>query len=146
MLKKDVLEYFENSSTKVANALGYSSHSAVCQWEDIIPEISAFKLERITGGDLVYIGSLYGENIIMSDPKINRAVAEKRGHTYIHDIDKEAVLAGVNEDGKVYGTRVNYCNEWGHAGHIIEKYKIVLDHSDPRTLRAAMLCFLEMEI
>lgn len=48
--KSDVLEYFGGVS-KAANALGIT-RSAVSQWDETIPESSAYKLESLTGGKL----------------------------------------------------------------------------------------------
>lgn len=48
--KSDVLEYFGGVS-KAANALGIT-RSAVSQWDETIPESSAYKLESLTGGQL----------------------------------------------------------------------------------------------
>ncbi|MDM5057627.1 Cro/CI family transcriptional regulator [Aeromonas rivipollensis] len=50
MKKNDVLEYFGGVS-KAANALGIT-RSAVSQWDEIIPESSAYKIESLTGGQL----------------------------------------------------------------------------------------------
>ncbi|WP_429236196.1 Cro/CI family transcriptional regulator [Aeromonas salmonicida] len=50
MKKSDVLQYFGGVS-KVANALGIT-RSAVSQWDEIVPESSAYKLESLTGGRL----------------------------------------------------------------------------------------------
>ncbi|ATM01292.1 Cro/Cl family transcriptional regulator [Aeromonas sp. CA23] len=50
MKKNDVLEYFGGVS-KAANALGIT-RSAVSQWDDIVPESSAYKIESLTGGKL----------------------------------------------------------------------------------------------
>ncbi|MFM1711879.1 Cro/CI family transcriptional regulator [Aeromonas salmonicida] len=50
MKKNDVLEYFGGVS-KAANALGIT-RSAVSQWDEIIPESSAYKIESLTGGKL----------------------------------------------------------------------------------------------
>jgi len=39
-----------------------SSTGSVSQWKEIIPEKQAMRLERITGGKLVYDESLYEKN------------------------------------------------------------------------------------
>lgn len=57
MYKKEVIEYF-GSKTKTAKALGIT-HSAVCYWKEIIPELSAIKLEKITNRALKYDENLY---------------------------------------------------------------------------------------
>ncbi len=48
--KSDVLKYF-GGVTKAANALGIT-RSAVSQWDDTVPESSAYKIEVLTGGKL----------------------------------------------------------------------------------------------
>lgn len=58
MTKKQVLKYFNNRVTDVANACGISV-SCVSQWGEIIPEINALKLDRQTQGGLKYEESLY---------------------------------------------------------------------------------------
>lgn len=58
MLKKTVLQYFDNCVSDVAVAMNCSA-AAVSQWNEIIPERAALKLERITDGKLVYDESLY---------------------------------------------------------------------------------------
>ncbi|HCH7892947.1 TPA: Cro/CI family transcriptional regulator [Raoultella ornithinolytica] len=57
MLKILVVEYYGGIS-KTAIALGVT-HSAVCQWGDVIPQKQAFVIERITNGKLKYDASLY---------------------------------------------------------------------------------------
>lgn len=57
MLKNQVVEYY-GGITKTAIALGVT-HSAVCQWGNIIPQKQAFVIERITNGKLKYDASLY---------------------------------------------------------------------------------------
>ncbi|AMA24976.1 Cro/CI family transcriptional regulator [Klebsiella pneumoniae] len=57
MLKILVVEYYGGIS-KTAIALGVT-HSAVCQWGDVIPQKQAFVIERITKGKLKYDASLY---------------------------------------------------------------------------------------
>lgn len=46
---------------KVAKVLGITG-SAVSQWEEIIPERAALKLERITNGALKYDPTLYSNS------------------------------------------------------------------------------------
>lgn len=53
MKKQDVLKFYNNRVTDVANACGVSSPS-VSQWREIIPERVALKLEKITRGKLRY--------------------------------------------------------------------------------------------
>ncbi|MGK3372446.1 Cro/CI family transcriptional regulator [Citrobacter youngae] len=57
MLKSKVVDYYGGIS-KTAVALGVT-HSAVCQWGDVIPQKQAFVLDRITKGKLKYDASLY---------------------------------------------------------------------------------------
>lgn len=57
MRKDEVLTYFGRTIT-VAEVLGVS-HSAVCQWKEIIPEKNALRLHQITNGVLRYEESLY---------------------------------------------------------------------------------------
>lgn len=57
MYKQKVIEYF-GSTIKTGNALGIT-HSAVCYWKEIIPELAAIKLEKITQGALKYDENLY---------------------------------------------------------------------------------------
>ena len=48
--KSDVIEYF-GGAAKTAAALGVT-RSAVSQWNDTVPEGSAYKIEVLTGGAL----------------------------------------------------------------------------------------------
>ncbi|HCA7565691.1 Cro/CI family transcriptional regulator [Klebsiella pneumoniae] len=57
MLKNQVVEYYGGIS-KTAIALGVT-HSAVCQWGNVIPQKQAFVIERITNGKLKYDARLY---------------------------------------------------------------------------------------
>jgi len=57
MYKKDVVQHF-GTTVKVAKALQLDQ-SAITQWRAIIPELQAFRLERITNGKLVYNSELY---------------------------------------------------------------------------------------
>lgn len=66
MLKAMVTSYFP-SNRAIAKALGISPQ-AVGQWDEIIPERAALKLDRITNGTLKYDPSLYG-NSHASEPK-----------------------------------------------------------------------------
>lgn len=50
MKKNDAINYF-GSSIKLAKALGLNK-SAVSQWGEEVPELRAFQLERLTGGEL----------------------------------------------------------------------------------------------
>jgi len=64
MKKAEAITYF-GSQTKLANVLGIADPS-VSQWGVIIPEKQAMKLERITGGKLIYEPELYRPNEISS--------------------------------------------------------------------------------
>jgi len=57
MYKSSAIAFFGNGA-KLAAILNITN-GAVYQWPDIIPEKQAMKLERITGGILVYDASLY---------------------------------------------------------------------------------------
>lgn len=60
MYKASVLNHF-GGTVKTAGALGIS-HSAVCQWTEIVPEKQALRIDRITKGRLKYDPSLYIQN------------------------------------------------------------------------------------
>lgn len=60
MLKTKVVDYYGGVS-KTATALGLT-HSAVCQWGEIIPERQALKIEKITSSKLQYDHRLYQKN------------------------------------------------------------------------------------
>lgn len=60
MLKAMVVNHFP-SNRAIAKALGISPQ-AVGQWETIIPERAALKLERITNGALKYDPKLYSQS------------------------------------------------------------------------------------
>lgn len=60
MYKASVLNYF-GGTVKTAEALGIS-HSAVCQWVDVVPEKQALRIERITSSKLKYEPELYKQN------------------------------------------------------------------------------------
>lgn len=57
MLKKDVINYF-GTLGKVAKELGISV-SAVSQWNDVIPEKNAYRLQEITQNQLKIDRALY---------------------------------------------------------------------------------------
>jgi hypothetical protein len=60
MLKTQVLDYYDNSTTKISKALGGRPRSqTVNGWGEIVPEAAALRLERITDGALVYEAGLY---------------------------------------------------------------------------------------
>lgn len=60
MLKESVLKFY-GGTTKAAVAIGVT-HSAVCQWGEVIPQKQAFVIERITNGKLKYDPALYAKN------------------------------------------------------------------------------------
>lgn len=57
MRTRDAVDYFK-TKVRLAEELGIS-HSAVSQWGTLMPEKQAFKLDRITGGQLKYDASFY---------------------------------------------------------------------------------------
>lgn len=58
MRKQQVIEHFKGKQVSIARALNLTP-GAISQWGEIIPEAQAMKLERITGGALVYDPALY---------------------------------------------------------------------------------------
>ena len=105
----------------------------------------------------------------MNDLEINKAVSKKLGHTYDDECDDASIWVEVPslfQEGQTQLVIVDYCNNWQDAGPIIEKYKLELCRrtlengetgwgasynfgdfvNDESALKAAMLCFLEMEI
>ena len=105
----------------------------------------------------------------MNELEINKAVLEKLGYKFFEPVlrsdEDEASITVINMKAD-RTVNVDYCNEWEYAGPIIEKYKIdltwcddegvvswVANHGeiyrpkfDKSALKAAMLCFLEMEV
>ncbi|MEO1035201.1 MAG: Cro/CI family transcriptional regulator [Pseudomonadota bacterium] len=57
MDKDDVIEHF-GSAAEVARQLDIS-RAAVSAWGDVVPEMSALRLEKLTDGALVYDESAY---------------------------------------------------------------------------------------
>lgn len=57
MLKKIVVDYFGNQ-LKTAKALNLS-RGYVSQWGDVIPEMQALRIEKLTNGALKYDPALY---------------------------------------------------------------------------------------
>jgi len=99
----------------------------------------------------------------MNDLEINKAVARKLGHEYIVNGGELYILVEYPEPICEQRQRFrDYCNDPSDAWPIIEKYKISLQYEymmgswsadcvthsilDESALKAAMLCFLEMEI
>jgi len=99
----------------------------------------------------------------MDELTLNKAVAEKLGYSFVDawgGLDNQTMIYVSDEE--VHNMDVDYCNRWADAGPIIEKYKISLEYEymmgawsadcvthsilDESPLKAAMLCFLEMEI
>jgi len=60
MKKKDVLIHY-GTQVKLAKVLGISQAS-ISNWNEIIPEKQAFRLEKITCGTLQYDSELYKKN------------------------------------------------------------------------------------
>ena len=58
MYKSDVIAYY-GTAVKVTSALKLKSSGSVSQWGEIIPEKQAFRIDRLTGGKLVYNPGLY---------------------------------------------------------------------------------------
>jgi len=61
MLKANVIEFFklrDQNQTHVAKMLGMG-RASVSAWGEVIPEVHALKLERLTEGALKYDPSLY---------------------------------------------------------------------------------------
>ena len=57
MLKSDVLQFF-GSNTATAQGLGISP-SAVTQWKEIVPEKQAYRIEKLSDGELKVNPALY---------------------------------------------------------------------------------------
>ena len=62
VLSEDVFSYFGNKA-RTARFLGYSKAS-VGEWGEVVPEISALRLELLTDKELVLDPSLYPESPI----------------------------------------------------------------------------------
>jgi hypothetical protein len=60
MLSSDAISFY-GGRRAVATALGISK-SAVYQWADLVPELSAVKLDRLTGGRLRYDPASYARH------------------------------------------------------------------------------------
>ena len=60
MLKKDVLQFYGGSQTRVAEVLDVT-RQWVNQWPDIVPRTAALELQYLTGGQLKMDRSLYGK-------------------------------------------------------------------------------------
>jgi len=58
MYKVDVIAHY-GTGVNVTSALKLKSSGTVSQWGEIIPERQAGRLERLTGGKLVYNPDLY---------------------------------------------------------------------------------------
>ncbi len=62
--KAHVIEFFKSkgkNQTYIAKILGMG-RASVSVWSDVIPEVHALKLERLTNGELKYDPSLYESN------------------------------------------------------------------------------------
>ncbi|MBV7434520.1 Cro/Cl family transcriptional regulator [Cardiobacteriaceae bacterium TAE3-ERU3] len=57
MYKQDVISYF-GSQVAVADALGIGK-AGVSLWGEVVPELRAMQLERLTDGKLRYDASIY---------------------------------------------------------------------------------------
>lgn len=58
MKKSDVISHFDDNQAEVARALDISKQ-AIQDWDEIIPEGMAYKLQVITGGRLQVDPSVY---------------------------------------------------------------------------------------
>lgn len=58
MWKHAVLAYFAGNQSAVARALKIT-RASVNNWPDLVPEASAYRLERITKGELKVIPAVY---------------------------------------------------------------------------------------
>ena len=58
MYKSDVIAYY-GTAVEVTSSLELKSSGTVSQWKVLIPEKQAMRLERLTGGKLVYNPDLY---------------------------------------------------------------------------------------
>jgi hypothetical protein len=72
MWKSAVLAFFDNNQSAVARALRIT-RASVNAWPDLIPEASAYRLERITNGGLTVDPSLYDEAKGRTDASTDRA-------------------------------------------------------------------------
>jgi len=61
MKKQTVIEHFGGSQVDVAKALGISK-SAVSQWDEVIPEGVAYKLQVMTAGVLRVDPAMYAKD------------------------------------------------------------------------------------
>jgi transcriptional regulator with XRE-family HTH domain len=62
MKKQTVIEHFGGSQVDVAKALGISK-SAVSQWDEVIPEGVAYKLQVMTAGVLRVDPAMYAKDV-----------------------------------------------------------------------------------
>ena len=62
MNKQDVIRHFGGSQVKVAEALGITK-SAVSQWDEVIPEGVAYKVQVMTAGMLRVDPSVYAPKV-----------------------------------------------------------------------------------
>lgn len=60
MLKTDVLRYF-GSKSATAQMLAVTP-SAISQWKEVIPEKQAYKIEKISNGELKVNPNFYNKN------------------------------------------------------------------------------------
>jgi transcriptional repressor of cell division inhibition gene dicB len=58
MKTKAVLAFFDGNQRQISRVLGITPPS-VCEWGDVVPEVHAYRLERITGGKLKADHALY---------------------------------------------------------------------------------------
>lgn len=61
MRKTDALDYFDDDIEALAEALGITM-SAVYQWHETVPLLSALRLQALSQGELTVDFSAYGSN------------------------------------------------------------------------------------
>lgn len=76
MMKADVLAHFGGNYSEVARALqdasknAYGTRQGVHKWPEVVPEVSAYFLDKATDGALVFDADFYQERRLQ---KRNRA-------------------------------------------------------------------------
>jgi len=74
MWKHAVLAFYDDNQSAVARALKIS-RASVHNWPDLIPEASAYRLERITNGKLKVVPALYDQAKGRTNSSPSRVVA-----------------------------------------------------------------------
>lgn len=70
MQKSAVLAFFDDNQSAVARALGIT-RASVNAWDDLIPELRAYRLERVTKGKLKVDPKLYEQR--REEQRLSRA-------------------------------------------------------------------------